>query len=52
MFTAIAFVAGAILSYYVTEHYSLAAVKAEVAKLEAEGVVEAKSILARIKAAL
>lgn len=52
MFITIALAVGLVAGYYLSEHYSVAAVKAEVAKLEAEGVAEAKAILARIKAVL
>jgi hypothetical protein len=45
-------VIGVIAGYYAAGHYSVAAVKEEVAKLEAEGLADAKAILARIKAAL
>lgn len=43
--------AGAVV-YAVYKHLTVAEVKAEIAKIEAEGVAEVKSVIARIKAVL
>jgi hypothetical protein len=45
-------VAAGAVGYAAYKHYTLAQVKAEVLKIEAEAVADVKSVIARIKAVL